>query len=136
VSAGTTGCKVAEDAAQQSRLKETVGFGSQLQGAFAIPQSFTFQQSPEVFGHLLLKLFEVFNGLRIGELTEFFKVDDCQLCVLAGVLELLQQFVNFLQLGVDLNSLIRRHRLTPGELVAGCEHVNEVFAANHVDQTG
>ena len=105
-----------------------------MNSSVLIRQSLLLHHVFQVLLNLLLKLVQIGHSLGIGEFAQFFQVDDCQLGILFGIFQLLEQFVDLLQFGQGFNRLRNRQGLTPGELVFSRQVIDLILVTERFHQ--
>ena len=131
---GTARLHLAEDLRQHLRLKQPHGLGREAIIARAIAfEPLLFGLLLNVVFHLLLQRLELVDVAGLGVLLEFLHVDDRELGRLLGFLDLLEQFVDCVELFLHLEGLGHVQLGAAGEVVLPGEFVDLVLFAEQSD---
>ena len=126
--------QLAEYPLQQLALEQPIGLWCQVV-PIALPlQALLLGQVAQVIVDCPLQAAQRVQVGRLGELGQRVHVDQGDLSRLAGLHELLEQFIDLLQLLLDLQGLGDRHGGAPDERIFGRQFVDFVLLSQPLDQ--
>ncbi len=135
MAARATGLQLGENSVEQATLEYLVGLRCQLESPAGIAiEPLSFGQLAHHVLDLLTQFLEAGHVLRGSKFSQLFHVDHANLRCSRSLFELLEQFIDGLELLLDLQGLRNGHALRAGECVLGGQLLNLVEISQVLDQ--